>query len=183
MNIKLPYPSRSPGIITEITQVIDVSELGSSQFSRLRNAARRGYVFGNGYVAGILTALASVNALMAPVVTRKLYSVREVSHELLRENSPVFHREIAKELMDLSDVRFKFQIANDPERRGAYRGPMSQFIHGELQLVGWHDDSPETLRKEVLARLNTVPGFRSSVERLTEIVETKPRVTVFSETR
>jgi hypothetical protein len=48
MQVSLPHNCRTTGIITSIQQTIDVPQLSPSQFTRLHNCAKKGFVLGTG---------------------------------------------------------------------------------------------------------------------------------------
>ena len=181
MNFNLPHNCRVPGVKTNIQQLIDVPSLSPAQFTRLKNCAERGFVLGSGYVSSILGALAERHYLMAPVLARRAYSTMVVEHEVFNPESPVYDREIVADIMNLSDVRYKFQISQNP-KAGRYQDAKSTSQEGSLNLVGWADASPDVLRKEILARLTRIPHFVESTKQLAAIVAERPLVEVYSRT-
>jgi len=174
MNVKLPHNYRTPGIITTVTQEIDVRRLSDSQYVRLRNCATRGWVLGSGYVSSILASLAERHSLMAPVLAQRSYQNIYVFHEVFDRKTATYDSKLVEEIMNLSDVRQRFY--DSQKGRSTGNASMSQVTTGGLCLVGWVDENPNVLRKELISRLYHVPGFVSSCKALTEIVETRPHV-------
>ena len=46
--------------------------------------------------------------------------------------------------------------------------------------MGWANETPEVLRKELVARMSAIPYFVESAKQLAAIVAEKPRVEVYS---
>jgi hypothetical protein len=182
MQIHLPIPTRLPGFETTITQTMDVSRLTDGQFTRVRNAARAGYVTGNGYVMKMLDQIAGRYGLMKPIlVVRNGWHLVDVTHALLHPDNEHFNQSIPEELMALSDVRQKFADAT----KGAQHNKKSQLAQydgtlGYLALVGWVETSMTELRKEILKRFEAVPEFVTNNKALAELVETRPVIPVYN---
>ena len=181
MHINLPHNCRVPGVKTNIQQLIDIPSLSPAQFTRLKNCADKGFVLGSGYVSSILGALASRHYLMAPVLARRVYSTMVVEHEVFDPQSPVYDREIVADILNLSDVRHKFNLSQNP-KAGRYQDAKSRHTERQLHLVGWDDASPDQLRKEIIARLTRIPQFCESCKQLSAIVAARPLVEVYSTT-
>lgn len=174
MNFKLPHNVRTPGIITTVTQEIDVRRLSDSQFVRLRNCATRGWVLGTGYISAILGSLAERHSLMAPVIAHRSYNNIYVFHEVFDRKTATYDPKMVEEIMNLSDVRQRFY--DSQKGRSTGNASMSKVTDGGLCLVGWVDENPDVLRKEIINRMHHVPLFDSSMKALAEIVETRPHV-------
>jgi hypothetical protein len=174
MNFKLPHDVRTPGILTTVTQEIDVRRLDDRQFVRLRNCAKRGWVLGMGYISAILQSLAERHNLMMPVLARRSYDSIYVHHEVLDRTTATYDPKMVEEIMNLSDVRKRFYDSRKGQLTG--NSSLSKVTDGGLYLAGWVDEDPSVLRKEIVSRLEKLPFFVSSCKALAEIVDTRPHV-------
>jgi hypothetical protein len=178
MHVSLPVSSRLPGFKTVVTQTLDVGQLKDAQLKRLRNAATLGYVQGMGYAAEALNRLAKEHRLMGPVVVRSAGTYTYVYHDMFRPPASRAAQQIVDELTALSDVRQKFAEAQGISAK--YKS--SHMGSGEVALVGWYKDVAP-LKKEILTRMKALPEFVENNRRLVEVLESRPSITIFNETR
>jgi len=180
--VSMPIDVNTPGVVTTITQQIDLTALPDDQFKRVVNAAKQGFVTGDGYIATLLGKIAKSRSLMPPIVLRKSdWSGVRLCHPMF---SYGVGREIADEIMKLSDVRQQFANANgttkayrrdEVSKRGDHR-----HYGAYLQLVGWDRVSTVPLKKEVLSRFKNIETFKENNKQLVAAVMERPRINITS---
>jgi hypothetical protein len=174
----------TPGVTTFINQTLDLDQLDSAQWTRLCNAAKSGLVTGGrGYLALLTKALAKEINVLHPFIisTSGAWQGIGVEHPWM-ESGSIVHDKI-DELMQLSKVRARMQIAANPSLKGNYQLTREPTRHHSgwrsgayVTLPGW--SSSTDVRKFLTKELCKRPEMVESREQLLAYINTKPSITI-----
>lgn len=174
----------TPGVTTTINQTLDLNQLDSVQWTRLRNAAKSGLVTGGrGYLALLTKALAKEIDVLHPFVvsTSGAWQGIGVEHPWMADGSTMHEK--VDELMKLSNMRARMQIAANPALKKDYHRTREAQRHRSgwrsgpyVTLPSW--DSSTDVRKFLTKELCGHPEMVVARRELLAFIESKPSVTI-----
>lgn len=168
----LEHNTGSRGIITTVTQSVDLTYLSEKELRRVINTAKRGRITRTGYVADIIRACAKHLRVPIPMCLEMWGSTASIQH------CPRYDDAFA-ELIQLSDVRMRLWVSRNPDtweaRRFSEAGDTSGFNHRDtLTLRGWELGDRAALDHELRKVISTIPDYAEGLDKLVAFIATRP---------
>ena len=185
-NVSVPVDTNMPGVVTEVHQRIDLSSLAVGEFNRIVNACKVGVVTGRGYVRSITKQLAEINDLTPPIAVtlNNEWSGSNLLTPLVNEErlAPMW-----EEIMRLGDVRWKLKCSTRTDGFASHYANYRSEIHNSRSSWWGPHMSLRGLNSttEIRALLKNQgilsdPKFRQDLDKLLEVVRSKPAITIVS---
>lgn len=174
------FDTNIDGVVTSLSQNLDLSKMQDARYSRILNAAKRGYITAASGIASVAVKAAAshANTPALPFIMKDQYSIVIKSPYMwARWEKPL------TQLAELSAVRWKFMRASrDIKPWDRDREHAVAVDHRSSVFYGW--DGPKDFKEFVKhwgLALKNVPELQASRERIVQTIEARGTLTLSKE--